>query len=89
MCIQPEIYFFEMSVKVDETEFHITQNYYQVFITIIFESTLEYKLQHIEGMRQMIQIRTIIVTARDLPDCKEGLRGWHVAKYLIMIKLCH
>ena len=54
----------------------------------MFQSTLEYRLQHIEGMRQMIQIRTIIVTARGLPDCREGLRGWHVAKYLKMTKLC-
>ena len=54
----------------------------------MFQNTLEYRLQHIEGMRQMIQIRTIIVTARGLPDCREGLRGWHVAKYLKMTKLC-
>ena len=55
---------------------------------MLSEFTLEYRLQHIEGMRQMIQIRTIIVTARDLSDCREGLRGWHVAKYLKMRMLC-
>ena len=75
-----------MSEQLDETEFKFNIKF---FVTVIFKSTLEYRLQHIEGMRQIIHIRTIIMTARGLPDCSEGLRGWHVAKYLITIKLFH
>ena len=48
----------------------------------LFDDTCEYRLQHIEGIKQIIQIRIMMINARLFPDCKEGFNGWHVAKYL-------